>query len=570
MSRFNNKGVVTVGPKSGVTTTDKRVRNHEGHMGWERGAKGELFLLAASFMGGDDNFYEKSDDRYERLRNLIASEEVFTDPVWIYQFVYWLRHEANMRTVAMVVAIEAVRTRVVLGATDPVEFEPGERLLTNRDIVSAALDRADEPAEALSYWLAKHGKPIPQPVKNGVADAAVRLYNEYSFLKYGESRGAVLTMKDVLRLTHPEPKDAKQNALFEYIVSKDRASTLVLLAHLLPMIRTRQYLYSLDENARFSIQNEEINRAGMTWENVSEWHPGGMSASAWQKIIPSMGIMALIRNLRNFDEAGISRETVREIQRKIADPEVVRKSKQLPFRWYNAYRSVDSVRWGAALDEALTYSLANVPKLKGNTLVLVDMSGSMFASRLSPKSNVTYADAASLFGSALKLVHPNGVELFQFGSEFARLAGGGFYGGYQDSRDRLFSDYKQDERWTGVTKKVDIRQGASVLRAMDKFHDMGGTELHRAVAETVKDYHDRVIILTDEQAWGGSHYDNLPVPAKTPVYIWNFAGYKSAVTPTGNKRRYAFGGLTDSAFRMIPILEAGHNANWPWEVEVNG
>src|SRR4051812_16731013 len=28
--------------------------------------------------------------------------------------------------------------------------------------------------------------------------------------------------------------------------------------------------------------------------------------------------------------------------------------------------------------------------------------------------------------------------------------------------------------------------------------------------------------------------------------------------------RHAFGGLTDQAFRMVPMLEQGRNADWPW------
>jgi hypothetical protein len=30
------------------------------------------------------------------------------------------------------------------------------------------------------------------------------------------------------------------------------------------------------------------------------------------------------------------------------------------------------------------------------------------------------------------------------------------------------------------------------------------------------------------------------------------------------KNRHTFGGLTDQAFGMIPLLEAGHAAEWPF------
>jgi hypothetical protein len=49
------------------------------------------------------------------------------------------------------------------------------------------------------------------------------------------------------------------------------------------------------------------------------------------------------------------------------------------------------------------------------------------------------------------------------------------------------------------------------------------------------------------------------------VYIWNFAGYQAGVTKSGRYNRHTFGGLTDTAFKMIPILESGQSVGWPWE-----
>jgi hypothetical protein len=54
------------------------------------------------------------------------------------------------------------------------------------------------------------------------------------------------------------------------------------------------------------------------------------------------------------------------------------------------------------------------------------------------------------------------------------------------------------------------------------------------------------------------------VPRTTPVYMWNMAGYKPGAMPSGKSGRHTFGGLTDAAFRMVPLLEAGRDATWPW------
>lgn len=39
---------------------------------------------------------------------------------------------------------------------------------------------------------------------------------------------------------------------------------------------------------------------------------------------------------------------------------------------------------------------------------------------------------------------------------------------------------------------------------------------------------------------------------------------RSNIRPSGTAGRHTFGGLSDAAFRMVPLLEAGRNADWPW------
>lgn len=535
MSRFNRTDVPQVGPKSPVATTGERVVGHEGFEGWGRESKSELYVLAVSFMGGDDNFYEKSEDRYLRIRSAVQRPEVYTDTEWLYGFIAWLRNVAGMRTVAMVIAVEAVKARLEANLVEPVLLKDDVTGIPvgNRDLISIACSRADEPAEIMAYWLSTHGKQIPWPIRNGIADAAVRLYNEFSILKYGFRSSAAVSARDVLRMCHPKAKDFKQSALLRYVARGD-------LDPLLALICARQSFNGVARESRVEFWNglsseqrvAMVRDAGVTWEVLSEWSPEGMTGEMWDAMIPNMGLMALMRNLRNFDKAGINTESVTSIRSRFMSREQIQKSKILPYRWYQAYRSVESVRWSEALDIALTESLFNIPVLYGKTLLLVDMSGSMSYSNVSAGSVITYSDVASLFGSAWKLANVMGVDLFQYGT---------------------------------YVEEVSIGNGGSVLQAMKKFHDMGGTNTHSAIAHTFNPrFHNRVVILTDEQAFS-TRYKELPVPPNVPVYIWNLAGYKSAVMESGRLNRHTFGGLSDDAFKLIPLLEAGTKANWPWE-----
>ena len=52
------------------------------------------------------------------------------------------------------------------------------------------------------------------------------------------------------------------------------------------------------------------------------------------------------------------------------------------------------------------------------------------------------------------------------------------------------------------------------------------------------------------------------VPAAVPVYTWNLAGYRAGHGPSDGNR-HTLRGLSDAAFRMVPLLEGARDADWP-------
>lgn len=113
------------------------------------------------------------------------------------------------------------------------------------------------------------------------------------------------------------------------------------------------------------------------------------------------------------------------------------------------------------------------------------------------------------------------------------------------------------------SRVVRPRRGESLLRVLDRFGDLGGTDTAAAVRSHYR-AHDRVVIVTDEQAWSGWQGEDptSAVPARVPVYTWNVAGYRFGHGPSGAGNRHTFGGLTDGAFAAIPLLERGRDAPW--------
>ncbi len=551
MSRFNSRSARPAA-SSPVTTTGERTATHEGGPGYLRDPKSELFLLAVSNFVGTDTFYEKAGERDDRYTQLVRQLAVF-DPAWCVSFLGWLRGEGNMRTAALVGAAEFVKARLDAGrgtagltGTPAPETEQGGGW--NRRAINAVLQRADEPGEMLGYWTGRYGRKLPKPVKRGIADAVQRLYNERSLLKYDtDSRG--YRFGDVLNLVHASPADDKlwQGDLFKHALDR-RKNRGEDIPEALGMLRARQRLMNYPVATRaqaLQARGDLLQDAGMTWEALAGWLQGPMDAAAWEAAIPSMGYMALLRNLRNFDEAGVSDEVAEKVARKLADPGQVARSRQLPMRFYSAYRAAPSLRWGHALEKALTASLANIPKLRGRTLVLVDTSSSMEAG-FSRDGILMRWDAAALFGVALG----------------------------QRCEDADVVSFSSARRYWGdapgaATKAFQLQRGESLLRAVDRWKDGGwflggGTDTALALRQEFRG-HDRIVIVTDEQAGHDAREVNESAPDTVSMYTWNLAGYEAGHAPSGGRTRHTFGGLTDQAFRMIPLLEAGRDAKFPWE-----
>jgi hypothetical protein len=517
MAKFNRPRVT--GALSVIRGTSKPAGvTYEGAPGYPRDTKSELFLLAVANMG-ENTFYEGASERDSRFRTLVG-EVALSDVDWLTRMIGWLRSTAGMRSASVVAAAEAVMSRLC-----------AEQAGGNRQLIDAALRRADEPGELLAYWHGRYGRRLPQPVKRGVADAVRRLYDERSLIKYdsGDFR-----FGDVLELTHPAPATPTQGALFRHAIDR-RHGRGEDLPEALATLRARAELLALPVAERRALLDRPdaarvLADAGMTWESVAGWLQGPLTARFWESLIPSLGYFATVRNLRNFDQAGVSDEVAAVVAERLADPERVARSRVLPMRFLAAYRAAPSLRWAWPLQRALDASLANVPALPGRTLVLVDRSGSMFG-RLSARSELTSADAAAMFGTALALRAAD-ADLVQFGT---------------------------------LSSAVKFRRGESVLKVVERFRNLGGTDTAAAVRAHYRG-HDRVVLVTDEQAWAG-HRGAEPtrvVPDRVPVYTWNLVSYRHGHGPSGTGTRHTFAGLSDSAFAMIPLLEREATGAWPF------
>lgn len=526
MARFNSTTTRAANTATGPIKTKpiKRTTTHEGAAAHVRGNRGELFLLAVTNFVGQDTFYETAavrDGRYQALVRKMAVK----DPDWTAAFLGWLRGpEANMRTASLVGAAEFAKARLDAG-------EHG----VSRQVISSVLQRADEPGEMLAYWTSNYGRTIPKPVKRGIGDAVTRLYNQRSLLKYDtDSKG--YRFGDVIDLTHPTAGAAWQHDLFTHALDRrhNRGNPIPESLTILRGNDTFRQMSAAGINgaAERGELADVLAGAGVTWEQLSVY--GAWTAARWEAVIPSMGYMALLRNLRNFDQAGVSDKVAATVAAKLSDPDEVARSRQFPFRFLSAYEAAPSLRWGHALDVALGHALKNLPDLPGRTLILIDTSGSM-TDRVSGNSTMTRVKAAAVLGVALGVRLGGNADIYGFAT-----------GEFQHA----------------------VKKGASTITEIDRFvNQVGkvghGTDIAGAVRRQYNG-HDRVFILSDMQTQTGGI--TAPIPANVPVYGFNLGGYRPAAYALG-PNRHEFGSLTDSTFRLVPLLERGTSAGWPWELD---
>ena len=504
-------------PKFSGTMRRPHIHTHEGGDAYARDAESDLFLLAVTNMVGEDTFYERAAQRDERFVELIHAVTA-ANPTYVARLATFLRQKMFMRSASIVLAAEYVAAGGDHG----------------RAVVDAVLQRADEPAEMLGYWLTRHGRNVPMPVKRGVADAARRLYTERAALRYdGLSRD--IRMADVIELVHPSPFDARQSALFKYLLDRRHHDDARANAVVLPVLAAAAELDAVPVDDRRAVLRARgwtaLADAGYSWERLSGWLPGGMDAEAWESVIPSMGVMALVRNLRNFDEAGINDALINAVIAKITNANAVARARLFPYQVWAAYKHAPSDNWKRALGRTLDLTVGNIPALDG-TLVVIDTSGSMQAA-VSNRSTMTRVEVAAVMAMATAKRASN-VDVVIYGRNNARVKG---------------------------------LAGASVLAGVDKVVRSIGSVGHATFGHTAiarwfdPKRHKRAVIFTDDQQHDAGYVrlDHVPV-----IYTFDLAGYRPSAVPAGERGRYTLGGFTDATFTAMKALEDGRNATWPF------
>ena len=420
-------------------------------------------LLLTSF--AQDQFYRSADATFAELRTLIAR----CDPKFVAQAALFARNEFGMRSITHVCMVELCHV--------------AKSLPWLRGAVGRAVRRPDDATEMLAYQMATYGKPIPNALKRGIADA-IASFDAYRLGKY-KGEGHALKLVDAVNLTHPR-------------------STPELAALMAGTLETPE------------TWEVGLSRAGS--DPVAK-------AKVWADLLEAdtLGYFALLRNLRNIAEQAPAMLPL--ACERLVDEERIRKSLVLPFRFFTAMRELKLAGVPGfvlgALSDAMELSLGNVPALPGRTLIALDSSGSMRS----------VFDKAAPFAAALSKKLGSDLLLF-------------------DGRGRLCSVNPRDTL-------------SSIVEGLTAMFDGGRTDFNIIFA--LNEPYDRIIILSDMQAWVGYHVPKEAhrlykqrTGADPIIFSFDLAGYGTLQFPERNI--YCLAGFSDKVFDVMAALEEDRTA----------
>jgi hypothetical protein len=437
-----------------------------------------LARTVATCLLWENTFYESGNTIADRIADLCKR----VGPQLVSDLAISARTDLHLRHVPLFLALQLVEMRLAH------DIDHGISIVS--ETIAKVIQRPDEMSELLSlYW--KNGKrPIAAQLKKGLA-LAFRKFSPYQLSKW--DRESKITLRDVMFLTHPKPFQSWTYSGPQSEQDRLQATTWKKLA------------------------NKELESAD-TWEVALS--RGDNKKETWERLLTEkkLGYMALLANLRNMAEAKVDTVLVGE-----AIMAGAATSKALPFRFVSAAKAAP--QWTQELSLAMETSATqkhDLGPLSGQTIILIDVSGSMEAT-LSSKSTISRLEAAAAL---------------------AVLARG------LSASCRVFT-------FSYNAVEVEPVHGLKLIEAVETSQRHGGTYLGGSIkamdAYGLFNLASRLIVVTDEQVQPGHELPKWTWPGRG--YVINVAPYEHGLTTKDGWVR--INGWSDRAIEFIQRYEKG-------------
>jgi hypothetical protein len=393
--------------------------------------------------------------------------------------------------------------------------------------------RADEPLQVFAAYMSLFGKPLPNSLKRGLADALAKK-NEWEHVRYSVGGpGVHPSTKDMFLMIAREGDWPVSKELFEYLVNDN-----IVNPEKTPIAAARKALVDCKD---FNSAKELILKARAPWEVVLSQF--GNKKEVWEFMIDNnlVGYMAPLRNLRNIEDIKISDSHKKIVKDKLVNGAV--SSKQLPFRFLAARKNTTQNWTASAIDLAFNESVANVPIIPGKTLVIMDRSGSMNC-LVSGKSQMTCKEVAATLGAILaKRMGTDNVTLYAFADRCAEIK-------FSDADsvmnivDNINKTYVGGSTYAQLPVLEAIQKGAKFDR-MILLSDM------QCYTETSRYRRDNQIVYLDQAL---NEYRNR-VNHDVFMHSIDLQSYGTSQLNPKDKKVQLIGGWSESVFNLITTFE---------------
>lgn len=349
--------------------------NNAGGAAYGRPPEEALAQFAATGCFGD-TFYVKAEDQLKDVLDLAAK----CSPEWIAKCAVYARESGLMKDMpAILCAILAVRDVPLLKVVFPRCINNGKMLRNFVQIVrSGAVGR----------------KSFGTAVKKLIQKWFASRTDEQLF---HASIGEKPSLSDIIKMVHPKPHDEARRCMFAYLMGKPVAAL-----GLLPQIVQDFEAFKLGVGPAPDINFQFLSSLQLT---EAQWGAIADRAS-WQTVR---------MNLNTFQRHGVFNDTERlgRIIERLRDKAEIAKARPMPHQMLAAFLNVAAEAPPGikmALAQAVELALENVPKLPANTILGVDVSGSMSSAITGARGSATSAmrcvDVAALLACALLRTTP--------------------------------------------------------------------------------------------------------------------------------------------------------------------
>jgi 60 kDa SS-A/Ro ribonucleoprotein len=513
--------------------------NMEGGLAFDLSAKTKLYLYVSTSMVAEPRYYDPSGK--EQLTAIIGlvGEVAKTDPEFVLKLAAYARNELYLRSAPVLLYVLAAG----IPACKPFVRRYGPTIIR----------RADELTESVALWKILHGDigdaaptgSLPHAFKAGIADAFAN-FDEYNFAKY--DRDGEVKLSDVIRLVHP---------------AANRAADPLAP----PQVRFEQ---ARDRSALYKRIRTRTLQIPETWETVISAE--GSSKEAWESVIPKMGYMALLRNLRNFVQKGVD---LAPVIATLTDPKAVAKSKQFPYRFWSAYKELsgqststarqyrDVAETGhvpakvlKAISIAMDLSVANVPRWPGVTFIATDHSGSMDLP-VSEKASTHNFEVGAVLSAMAHSISDDAI-VGGFGDTFVPVAlmpGNSILSGVERLRDA--DTGSSTNAWLAVDYLIQnkLKVDRICIFSDMQCYDSSGLGIDEVMREYQRSYGYQFGSL----AQSVQKYRRTINP-NVWVHSFDLAHYGTSQFPENQKRTGLYGGWSDKVLQLVPLIEKGGSA----------